>query len=69
MPNTHGRTGCSGKGSCCPRCESSAHSVLHGSTRKTFHCSACRHQTSVIVGTLFESTKLPLPVWFLAIYL
>ena len=57
------------QGFSCPRCGSSAHYVLHGSTRKPFHCSARRHQTSVIVGTLFESTKLPLPVWFLAIYL
>ena len=57
------------QGFCCPRCGSGEHDVLHGSTRKTFQCSDCHHQTSVIVGTLFESTKLPLPVWFLAIYL
>jgi len=57
------------QGFCCPRCGSGEHYVLHGSTRKTFQCSDCHHQTSVIAGTLFESTKLPLPVWFLAIYL
>ena len=33
-----------------------------------FQCQACRHQTSLIAGTLFQSTKLPLTVWFLAIY-
>jgi transposase-like protein len=57
------------QGFCCPRCGSGEHDVLHGRTRKTFQCSDCHQQTSVIVGTLFESTKLPLPVWFLAIYL
>jgi len=31
--------------------------------------NACRHQTSVIAGTLFQGTKLPLTVWFLALYL
>ena len=35
----------------------------------TFQCNACRHQTSLIAGTLFEGTKLGLRVWFLAIYL
>lgn len=34
-----------------------------------FQCHACRHQTSLIAGTVFQGTKLPLTVWFLAIYL
>ena len=38
-------------------------------TRKTFPCSACRKQTSLIAGTLFQDTHLALTVWFLAIYL
>ncbi|UHD16232.1 IS1595 family transposase [Thiocapsa bogorovii] len=53
----------------CPICGGAAHCVLRGSTRKTFQCNACHHQTSLIVGTLFEGTKLGLTVWFLAIYL
>ncbi|EQD75827.1 ISXo5 transposase [mine drainage metagenome] len=32
-------------------------------------CSACRHQTTLLSGTLFEATKLPLRTWFLALYL
>ena len=32
-------------------------------------CSACHFQCSVIAGTMFEATKLPLTVWFLAIHL
>jgi hypothetical protein len=34
-----------------------------------WQCSACRHQTSLISGTLFASTKLTLTRWFLALYL
>lgn len=53
----------------CPCCGGAAHCVLHGSNRKVFQCNACRRQTSLIVGTVFQGTKLPLTVWFLAIYL
>jgi hypothetical protein len=53
----------------CPRCGGHAHCVLHGSPRKMFQCNACRHQASVIAGTVMQGTKLPLTTWFLAIYL
>jgi len=35
----------------------------------TFQCKCCRLQTSLIAGTLFQSTRLALSIWFLAIYL
>ena len=53
----------------CPRCGEHAHCVLRGGSCKVFQCNACRHQTSLIAGTVFQGTKLPLTVWFLAIYL
>ena len=53
----------------CPRCAGTAHYVLRDGSRKVFQCTACRHQASLIAGTIFQSTKLPLTVWFLAIYL
>ena len=53
----------------CPRCGGAAHCVLRGGSRKLFQCNACRHQSSLIAGTVFQATKLPLTVWFLAIYL
>lgn len=56
-------------GFCCPCCGQSAHCVLRGGTHKVFQCNACRHQTSLIAGTIFQGTKLALTVWFLAIYL
>ncbi|GEM_PF-1826363 len=43
--------------------------MLRNGARKVFQCSACRHQASLIAGTLFQGTKLPLTTWFLAIYL
>jgi transposase-like protein len=51
----------------CPHCGSSSYSTLK--TRKLYQCSACHHQTSLISGTIFEQTKLPLTLWFLAIHL
>ncbi len=53
----------------CPCCGGGAHCVLHTDGHKVFQCNACRHQTSLIAGTVFQSTKLPLTTWFLAIYL
>jgi len=53
----------------CPRCGGAGHCVLRGGSCKVFQCNACRHQTSLIAGTVFQGTKLPLTVWFLAIYL
>jgi hypothetical protein len=34
-----------------------------------FQCSACRYQCSLVSGTVFESSKLALPKWFLAMHL
>jgi hypothetical protein len=53
----------------CPRCGEAGHSEFRVGARKMFQCKACRTQTSIISGTLFQSTRLPLTIWFLAIYL
>jgi transposase-like protein len=57
------------EGFVCPCCGGTGHSVFRAGGRKTFQCKACRHQASLTAGTLFQSTKLPLSVWFLAVYL
>lgn len=57
------------QGFCCPRCAGTAHSVLQSRSHKAFQCRACRLQTSLIAGTLFQGTHLSLTIWFLAIYL
>jgi ribosomal protein L37AE/L43A len=51
----------------CPACGGFAHCVLDD--RRLWQCNACRTQTSLIAGTIFDSTKLPLTVWFRAMYL
>ena len=43
--------------------------LLKGGKHKNFQCKCCRLQTSLIAGTLFQSTNLTLSIWFLAIYL
>ena len=37
--------------------------------RTTFQCNRCKRQISLLAGTLFHATKLPLTTWFLAMYL
>ena len=53
----------------CPRCEGTAYSRVRRRHHTLYQCCACRHQTSLIAGTLMQGTKLPLATWFLAIHL
>ena len=57
------------QGFACPSCGETRCSVFIVGSHKMFQCRTCRHQTSLTAGTLFQSTKLPLTTWFLAIYL
>lgn len=41
----------------------------NGTGRQLWECLICGYQSSSIVGTVFEHTKLALTVWFLALYL
>lgn len=52
----------------CPACENN-HMNYYLSKRKVYKCSKCYKQFSVIQGTIFEKTRIPLSKWFLAIYL
>jgi transposase-like protein len=53
----------------CPACGHGGHCLLPSRPRMTFQCNACHRQTSLIAGTLFQGSNLPLTMWFLAIYL
>ncbi len=53
----------------CPNCSDTRHSSHYRSGRKLFQCYRCRHQTSLTAGTIFDSTKLSLTIWFLAMHL
>jgi hypothetical protein len=63
------RDWCWPNGLVCPRAEQTWYSDFRRHDRMYFQCSSCRYQGSLISGTIFESSKLPLPSWFLAMYL
>lgn len=52
----------------CPSC-GRADEAVRLRTRALLQCRHCHHQASITAGTIFESTKLPLRTWFLAMYL
>lgn len=53
----------------CPECGETRHCVFERKGLTYWQCSACREQTTVMCGTIFEATKLPLTTWFLAMHL
>ncbi len=55
------------KGVQCPRCQSDKISRVY--VRDQFDCDACRYQFSVLAGTIFHDTHLPLRKWFMAVFL
>lgn len=56
------------QGFVCPACASPSFCrVLHGRV-KTFQCNRCHKQVTLTGGSLFHATKLPLTIWFQALY-
>jgi transposase-like protein len=51
----------------CPRCGGKTISRIK--KRDQFDCDSCRYQFSVMSGTIFHDSHLPLPKWFVATYL
>ena len=51
----------------CPRCEGEKHQ--YDSKRFVYDCATCGYQFSVLAGTIFQDSKLPLRKWFVAVYL
>lgn len=56
-------------GFCCPACRDERHSRFVREGRTYWQCHRCRNQSTVISGTIFQATKLPLNRWFLAMHL
>jgi transposase-like protein len=54
------------EGFCCPSCGGA--SQPWKTARGLLHCPHCNAQASVTAGTLFEGTRKPLRLWFLAIW-
>jgi transposase-like protein len=54
-------------GEFCPHC---GHDKIYSPKDKgRYTCAQCHQRFSILVGTIFENTKLPLRVWFGAIWL
>ena len=51
----------------CPHCNSSDHAVV--GKRRLYLCHSCLRQTSLIAGTIFSKTRLPLTRWLQAMWL
>jgi transposase-like protein len=49
----------------CPRCGGQA---AWGMSRALWLCRQCRHQASVRAGTIFQDSRLPLTLWFRAMW-
>ena len=49
----------------CPKC---GHGGYWKVGEHLYTCKSCRHQTSVIAGTVFQDTRKPLMDWFIAIW-
>jgi transposase-like protein len=59
-------------GAVCPHCDSDRPPYRLNSKatrRRLWKCPACRKQFTVTVGTIFESSHIPLNKWLLAFYL
>jgi transposase-like protein len=54
------------EGLTCPGC--GGRSFCELKARKLFQCNRCKKQLRLTAGTVFQDTKLPLTVWFAAIY-
>jgi transposase-like protein len=49
----------------CPKCGGTKASIVRDTL---FQCSACRRQTSVTAGTIFQDVRKPLTMWFRAMW-
>lgn len=55
------------EGVTCPRCKDTRVSRLKEYAR--YECVGCEYQFTVISGTIFHDSHLPLPIWFIAVLL
>ena len=58
-------------GPVCPHCDhrKAYHLKVKSSKRKVWKCALCRKQFSVLLGTIFEGSHIPLSKWLIAIYM
>ena len=51
----------------CPRCQADA--IKLATAKELYFCQTCVYQFSVLAGTIFGDSHLPLPAWFTAVHL
>ena len=56
------------QGFACPACNGGEYGNFRRGRLLYYQCCSCRHQSSLLSGTMLESTKLPLRKWFQAAY-
>jgi len=49
----------------CPHC---LHEKAWETSRRLYHCAKCGYESSVTAGTIFQSTRKPLTLWFRALW-
>jgi len=49
----------------CPRCQGVK---AWRTKRNLYHCTQCKHETSITAGTIFQDTRYPLKMWFAAMW-
>jgi hypothetical protein len=54
------------KGFICPRCGWTGEPWM--TSRGLLHCQGCQGQTSLTAGTIFQDTRKPLRMWFMAMW-
>ena len=54
-------------GRCCPEC-GSLDTYAHKSRKRYYHCRDCRKQFSCKVGTVMESSRIPVREWLFVLY-
>ena len=53
----------------CEKCDQNDYWTFERGSKEIYQCKDCNHQCSLTAGTLFEHSRLPLTIWFLAIHL
>ena len=53
----------------CPRCEETEGSAVKSGNPMPWHCHSCKKYFSVKLGTVMESSRLPLRKWVVGLYL
>jgi len=52
----------------CPKCQTKDHYVIRRGKGRTYQCRACRAQTSLKSGTIFQSSNISVKTWFQAMF-